>query len=193
MPSAFASILVFLRHLVVVAWIAAAAATAVYLPGLGSGEALELGGLLPEDSPAIEAGERSQELFPVPLTADTAVVERDPEGFSAEAQAAIVRRAVDVSTQEGAYASPSDPQHAGALPRLGGRRDDGGHAPLLPTDVSLPSKVDLAREYAAQSGSDHYAGVTGPGRRGWRSSRRSRTRSPGSSSGPSSRSRSSSA
>jgi RND superfamily putative drug exporter len=163
-PSAFASILVFLRHLVVVAWIAAAAATAVYLPGLGSGEALELGGLLPEDSPAIEAGERSQELFPVPLTADTAVVERDPEGLSAEAQAAIVRRAVDVSTQEGGIRF--------ALPILNtrelfpGSEEDGTTAVthlFFSTDVSLPSKVDLAREYAAQSGSDHYAGVTGPG------------------------------
>lgn len=164
MPSAFASIIVSLRHLVVVAWIAAAAATAVYLPGLGSGEALELGGLLPDDSPAIDAGERSQELFPVPLTADTAVVERDPEGLSAEAQAAIVRRAVDVSTQDGGIRF--------ALPILNtqelfpGSEEDGTTAVthlFFSTDVSLPSKVDLAREYAAQSESDHYAGVTGPG------------------------------
>ena len=93
--------MVRLRYLVVAAWIAAAAATTIYLPGLGSGEALELGGLLPEDSPAIDAGERSQRLFDVPLTADTAVVERDPNGFSAETQEAIVRRAVDATTQEG--------------------------------------------------------------------------------------------
>ena len=84
MPRVFASTVVWLRYVVVAAWIAAAAATTIYLPGLGSGEALELGGLLPEDSPAIDAGERSQQLFDVPLTADTAVVERDPNGFSAD-------------------------------------------------------------------------------------------------------------
>ena len=78
MPRVFASVVVWLRYLVVTLWIAAAAATAVYLPGLGSGEALELGGLIPDDSPAIQAGERSQQLFSVPLTADTAVVERAP-------------------------------------------------------------------------------------------------------------------
>jgi putative drug exporter of the RND superfamily len=166
-PSAFASVLVHLRHLVVVAWIAAAAATAVYLPGLGSGEALELGGLLPDDSPAIDAGERSQELFAVPLTADTAVVERNADGFSAAAQEAIVRRAVDVTTQE-----QGGDEIRFALPILNtrelfpGSEEDGTTAVthlFFPTDVSLPSKVELAREYAAQSEGEHYAGVTGPG------------------------------
>ena len=164
MPSTFASLLVRLRHLVVVAWIAAAVGTAVYLPGLGSGEALELGGLLPDDSPAIEAGERSQELFPVPLTADTAVVERNADGFSAAEQEAIVRRALDVSTQEGGIRF--------ALPILNtqelfpGSEEDGTTAVthlFFSPDVSLPSKVELAREYAAQSEGDYYAGVTGPG------------------------------
>ena len=88
MPRVFAATVVRLRYLVVAAWIAAAAATTVYLPGLGNGEPLELGGLIPDDSPAVEAGARSQELFAVPLIADTAVVERDPQGLSAEEQAA---------------------------------------------------------------------------------------------------------
>ncbi len=167
MPKAFAAVVVWLRYLVVAAWIAAAAATAVYLPGLGSGEPLELGGLLPEDSPAIEAGERSQQLFSVPLTADTAVVERNPEGFSGETQAAIVERAVDATTQEGA-----GDEIRFALPVLNtrelfpGSEEDGTTAVthlFFPPEVSLTNRVELAHEYADRGQEGHFAGVTGPG------------------------------
>ena len=167
MPKVFASVVVWLRYLVVTLWIAAAAATAVYLPGLGSGEALELGGLIPDDSPAIQAGERSQQLFSVPLTADTAVVERAAEGFSREEQEAIVQRAVDASSGEQAEDAVRF-----ALPILNtrelfpGSEEDGTtavtHLFFLP-DVSLTSRVDLAREYRDQAGDGNYAGVTGPG------------------------------
>ena len=167
MPKAFASVVVWLRYLVVAAWIAAAAATAIYLPGLGSGEPLELGGLLPEDSPAIDAGERSQELFTVPLTADTAVVERNPEGFSTETQAAIVKRAVDATTQEG-----TGDEIRFALPVLNtrelfpGSEEDGTTAVthlFFPPEVSLTNRVELAHEYADRGQEGHFAGVTGPG------------------------------
>ena len=167
MPKAFASVVVWLRYLVVAAWIAAAAATAIYLPGLGSGEPLELGGLLPEDSPAIDAGERSLQLFSVPLTADTAVVERNPEGFSAETQAAIVERAVDATTQEG-----TGDEIRFALPVLNtrelfpGSEEDGTTAVthlFFPPEVSLTNRVELAHEYADRGQEGHFAGVTGPG------------------------------
>jgi RND superfamily putative drug exporter len=166
-PKAFASVVVWLRYLVVAAWIAAAAAATIYLPGLGSGEALELGGLLPEDSPAIDAGERSQQLFTVPLTADTAVVERNPAGFSAETQEAIVRRAVDATTQEGV-----GDEIRFALPILNtrelfpGSKEDGTTAVthlFFPPEVSLTNRVELAHEYADRGEEEHFAGVTGPG------------------------------
>jgi putative drug exporter of the RND superfamily len=167
MPKVFASVVVRLRYLVVAAWIAAAVATAVYLPGLGSGEALELGGLLPEESPAIDAGERSQQLFTVPLTADTAVVERNPEGFSAETQQAIVQRAVDATTQEGV-----GDEIRFALPILNtrelfpGSEEDGTTAVthlFFPPEVSLTNRVELAHEYADRGEEEHFAGITGPG------------------------------
>jgi RND superfamily putative drug exporter len=166
-PKVFASIVVRLRYLVVAAWVAAAVAAAVYLPGLGSGEPLELGGLLPEHSPAIDAGERSQQLFSVPLTADTAVVERNPEGFSAETQQAIVQRAVDATTQEGV-----GDEIRFALPVLNtrelfpGSEEDGTTAVthlFFPPEVSLPSRITLAHEYAGRGEEEHFAGVTGPG------------------------------
>ncbi|MGH3042480.1 MAG: MMPL family transporter, partial [Gaiellaceae bacterium] len=167
MPGVFASVLVRLRHLLVAAWIAAAVAVTVYLPGLGAGEALELGGLIPDDSPAVAAAERSQQHFSVPLTADTAVVERDAEGLSAGVQRAIVERAVDASTQESA-----GDEILFALPILNtkkvfpGSEEDGTTAVthlFFPPDVSLTNKVELAGAYADGAAGDHYAGVTGPG------------------------------
>jgi putative drug exporter of the RND superfamily len=166
MRRAFAISVVRLRYLVVAAWIAAAVAATVYLPGLRSGEPLELGGLVPDDSPAIEAGARSQQLFSVPLTADTVVVERDQAGFSVEEQRAIVERAVDATTQE----RPGD-DILFALPVLNtkelfpGSEEDGTTAVthlFFSEDVSLTNKVELANGFAERA-DGHYAGVTGPG------------------------------
>jgi putative drug exporter of the RND superfamily len=165
--SAFATVVVRLRYLIVVAWIAAAVATTVYLPALGTGAPLELGGLIPDDSPAIQAGARSQELFSVPLTADTALVERDENGLPQDAQEAIVQRAVDATSQE----SGGD-EILFALPILNtekvfpGSEEDGTTAVthlFFPPSVSLTDKVDLAHAYADRAGDDHYVGVTGPG------------------------------
>ena len=93
----FARAVVGLRWAIVLAWIAAAAASALYLPTLGSGEPLPLGGLIPSDAPALRVGQRESELFRVPLTADTVVVQRDPKGLSREAQARALARALAVS------------------------------------------------------------------------------------------------
>jgi putative drug exporter of the RND superfamily len=165
-PRVFASVLVGLRHLVVAAWIAAAVVVASSMPGLGSGEALELGGLLPDDSPAIRAEKRSDEIFDVPLTADTAVVEREPRGFSRGEQEAIVRHAVDAIEQ-----GRNGDELRFALPILNtkkifpGSEEDGTTAVthlFFGPEVSLPSKVELAQGYAERAGQRHYAGVTGP-------------------------------
>ena len=157
---------------------------AVYLPGLGAGEPLELGGLIPDDSPA-DRGRRSasQQLFSVPLTADTAVVERDPAGFSAEEQEAIVRRAVDVTDAGGRgrrdpLRAP-DPEHARSS--FPGSEEDGTTAVthlFFPPDVSLTSKVDLARRIRGAAREGHYAGVTGPGPGPARAVRGDRERAP---------------
>ena len=144
---------------------------------------------------AIEAGARSQQLFSVPLTADTAVVERDAAGFSVEEQREIVERAVEVTTDE-----QGGDEILFALPILNtkelfpGSEEDGTTAVthlFFSADVSLTNKVELAHAYADRA-AGHYAGVTGPARLGSPSSRRSRTLFPTSSSAPCWRSRSSS-
>ena len=161
----FAWIVVRLRILVIAAWVAAAAVTTLYLPGLGGGAPLELGGLIPDESPAVETGARSAQLFSVPLTADTAVVERDPNGFSAEEQAAIVGRAVAAtarsSGEEIVFALPV----LNTLELLPSAKENGTTAVtylFFADDTSLPAKVTTAEHFAARAGGGHFVGVTGP-------------------------------
>ena len=93
----FAGVVVGLRFLVVAAWIAAALAVTWWLPGLGSGEPLPLGGLIPDNAESAQVAQRDAEIFGVPLTTDTLVVQRDANGLSAAAQARAVARAVAAS------------------------------------------------------------------------------------------------
>ena len=102
LAAAFARLVVGLRFLLLPAWIAAAVAATLGLPGLGGGEPLPLGGLVPRDSDALATGERAARLFSVPLTTDTVVVQRAPDGLSAEAQARAVERAIAATRQKAA-------------------------------------------------------------------------------------------
>ena len=164
----FARSVIGLRFLVVPAWIAAAASSALFLPGLGSGQPLALGGLVPKDAEALHVGQRVAELFRVPLTGDTVVVQRDPAGLSAEAQARVVARAIAASR------GPKDPDGITfALPitnTLGlfpGSRERGTTALtylFFGPRATLTDTVERANQYAAtidQPG-DALVGVTGP-------------------------------
>src|SRR5215211_1696162 len=101
---AFAGAVVGLRFLVVLAWIAAAFAVTWWLPGLGEGEPLPLGGLIPEDAPSAQVAQRDAEIFGVPLTTDTLVVQRNAQGLTPAAQARAVARSVGVTR------GPKDPE-----------------------------------------------------------------------------------
>jgi RND superfamily putative drug exporter len=90
----FATIVVRLRWLVVALWLVAAAAATLWLPSLQEAESASLSDLVPEDAEAVRTAERSNELFSVPVTAQTAVVQRDPGGLSEEAQSRVGERAV---------------------------------------------------------------------------------------------------
>ena len=83
-----AAVVVALRWLIIPAWIAAAVAAALYLPGLG-GEASDASGLVKTDSTAIAAEARSPELFGTPLLTEIALVQRAPHGLTADATARI--------------------------------------------------------------------------------------------------------
>jgi RND superfamily putative drug exporter len=173
LAAGFARLVVRLRFLVLPSWIAAALAATLALPGLGSGEPLALGGLVPRNSEAVETGERAAGLFSVPLTTDTVVVQRDPGGLSAEAQARAVERAVaatgdDAEGEEILLALPV----LNTLELLPSSREDGTTAVTylwFSPDSSLSAQVALADEYARQASEpeDGLVGVTGPAPARW--------------------------
>jgi len=164
----FARIVISLRFLLVPAWIAVAAASAVYLPGLGSGEPLELGGLVPKNAEAIRVEQRSAKLFQLPLTTDTVVVQRDPNGLSRDAQARTVELAVAAST---GTKDPSDLAFAlpitNALGLFPSSRERGTTAItylFFGPQATLAGRVEQADLYAGRLNrpDDALVGVTGP-------------------------------
>jgi putative drug exporter of the RND superfamily len=178
----FARLVVALRFLILPVWILVALG-ALTLPGLGSGSPPALGGLLPDESDAIEAGERSVELFSVPLTSDTVVVQRDPGGLSARAQSRAVERAVRVTREQGgggeiSFALPVL-NSLGVFPSSKERGTTAVTYLFFSPDTSLPDQVDLAHAYAggASEPEDALVGVTGRRRPASASSRSSSRRS----------------
>ena len=164
---AFAGAVVGLRFLVVLAWIAAALAVTWWLPGLGSGEPLPLGGLIPENAESAQIAQRDAEIFAVPLTTDTLVVQRDPEGLSPAAQARAVARALAVSRApkqaEGIQLALPIANTLGLFPSS---REHGTTAITylyFSSEASLSDRVSEAETYASQIPADDApVGVTGP-------------------------------
>lgn len=83
--------IVFLRFLIVPAWIAAAILVSTNMPSIFASEASELGSLLPRNSEAISVEEEAIETFGLPLLSRTLVVATEPGGFSVEQGAAAAR------------------------------------------------------------------------------------------------------
>lgn len=80
---------VWLRFLIVPAWIAATIMAVVHLPSAFEAEASELGNLLPRSSSALEVERKALKTFGLPLLSRTMVVARERGGFSpAQASAA---------------------------------------------------------------------------------------------------------
>ena len=90
----FAFVVVALRYPILLAWIAAAVAATLYLPGMAASGAI--GDLVPKGSPGLQAEYDATRLFGLPLTSQVDIVQRDPHGFAQQAQVRAVRRAVAV-------------------------------------------------------------------------------------------------
>ena len=163
----FAGAVVGLRFLVVPAWIVAALAVTWWLPGLGSGEPLPLGGLIPENAESAQVAQRDAQIFGVPLTTDTLVVQRKADGLSAAAQAKAVARAVAVSRApkqaEGIQLALPIANTLGLFPSS---REHGTTAITylyFGPEASLSDRVSEAEAYAGQIPADDApVGVTGP-------------------------------
>ncbi|HSB39828.1 MAG TPA: MMPL family transporter [Gaiellaceae bacterium] len=96
MSAAFAWLLVRLRLLVVPAWIAAAVLATVSLPAFTDRPASATGGLVPTSSGSLAVEKQGIEAFGSPLLSRVAVVQRDPNGLSLDAQKRALRRAVRI-------------------------------------------------------------------------------------------------
>jgi RND superfamily putative drug exporter len=166
LAQAFATIVVRLRWLVVAVWLAAAAAATLWLPSLQEAESASLADLVPEDAEAVRAAERSTELFSVPLTAQTAVVQRDPDGLGEEAQTRVAERAVTAREERGDRISFALPLVNTARVVPGSREDSTTAITFLffEPGTSIGEETRIARDWAAREAGrpeDALVGVTG--------------------------------
>jgi putative drug exporter of the RND superfamily len=165
---AWAYVVVGLRYLVVLGWIVAAAAATLFLPGISSSGAL--GNLLPHDSPALRAEYDATRLFGLPLVSQAVVVQRNPHGFSRQAQLHAARAAAALDQRHvqpvpGLAAAVPIANIAGQFP--GSRERDTTiltylyFRPGTSTSAQAAGAQAYARRYLSRA-PDHLAGVTGP-------------------------------
>ncbi len=85
--SGYATVVVKLRFLIVLGWIAATVAVSMWLPSLSQAQSDGIDGFVPPDLPAIDTEIRDIQAFGFPLISRTILVQRDPDGLSAFAPA----------------------------------------------------------------------------------------------------------
>ncbi len=85
--SGYATVVVKLRFLIVLGWIAAAVGASLWLPSLSQAQSDGIDGFVPPDLPAIDTEIREVQAFGFPLISRTVLVQRDPDGLSAFAPA----------------------------------------------------------------------------------------------------------
>jgi RND superfamily putative drug exporter len=93
--------IVFLRFLILSAWVAGAVLATAQLPSVFDSESGELGSLLPRSSAALEVERKAIDSFGLPLLSRTIVVARQPGGFSARQAAAASRYIVATDRRGG--------------------------------------------------------------------------------------------
>ena len=172
---AFTWAVIRLRYLVVAGWVAAAAVAFLHLPDLTQEAGGPLNLLAPSGSPALAVERRAFATFGNSILADTAVVQRAPEGLTPAAQARVYERARETDSKPGR-----------ALPGLIGAIPITNTLGLLPfsrersttavTYLFFSPSLDLAHRYALAHRfareyvgrpDDHLVGVTGPGPARW--------------------------
>lgn len=100
---------VWLRFLIVPAWIAATIMAVVHLPSAFEAEASELGNLLPRSSSALEVERKALKTFGLPLLSRTIVVAREPGGFPAAQASAAAHYIAAADRSEGPRAVKAVP------------------------------------------------------------------------------------
>jgi putative drug exporter of the RND superfamily len=164
----WAALVVAARYVILLAWIAAAVAATFYLAPLTP--ASGIGGLIPSGAPALQAEYDSARIFGLPLTAQVAVVQRNPHGFSLQEQQQAARQADAVDNGHGTgipglAAAVPVANTAGAFP---GSRERSTtiitflyFRPGTPIGTQAAGGQAFARRYVSAPAS-HLVGVTGP-------------------------------
>jgi putative drug exporter of the RND superfamily len=143
--------IVWLRFLIVAAWIAAAAMAVSHLPSAFEAEAGELGSLLPHSSEALEVEEQAIETFGLPLLSRTMVVARQPRGFSAAEVSAAARYVAAADRSRG-------PHSVKAVPLVDARRILGSGSTGTTIVAYLYLDPDLSEEESQESAERFAAG-----------------------------------
>jgi putative drug exporter of the RND superfamily len=156
-----------LRFLIVLLWVGGALAATLLLPSLSESGDASLGGVIAEDSESITARARSAELFRLPILSEIAVVQRDANGLSEEAQQHVFERAAAVFEQGG----ESDPVFAIPISNTArlfpGSRENSTTAVtylFFSPELSIGDQRALAEDWAQRNiarPDDHLVGVTG--------------------------------
>jgi len=166
--SAAAWLLMRLRLLVVPAWIACAVLATMHLPAFTDRPASATGGLVPTNSSSLKVERQGIAAFGTPLLSRVAVVQRDPNGLSLDAQKRTLERAVrldrgqDEAMHSVAFALPI----SNAERLFPSSREQGTTAITYlyfrPT-VSVGAQLALAHTYEQRirSAGDPVTGVTG--------------------------------
>jgi RND superfamily putative drug exporter len=151
----YAAVVVALRHVIPLAWIAAAVAATITLPGLADTRAAPIDDLAAKGGSAAHARELATRAFGFPLVTDTLVVQRDPRGLSEDARRRQIAAARAV--QEHRY-----PAIRAAIPVPNGARPTAAVTYLLfPDDASVDDRTAAAERYARGPLGGARAGVVG--------------------------------
>ena len=166
---ALAWTVVTFRHAVVAGWIAAAVAATLWLPQLQQSQGGALSDVVAKGSEAVKVEARSAQLFGAPITPDTMVVQRDPNGLSADEQKRVVARAIKID----AHGYPDLLSIAGAVPiinTLGLVPSSREHSTTAITYLYFPARYgfetrdELAHTFAGHIPEEEgLVGVTGAG------------------------------
>ena len=162
----FAAVVVFLRFLIPLAWVAAAVAVTLALPELGAEGSAPIGDIVPEDSQAAQAAQAATDEFGFPLATDTAVVQQDQAGLSrAELQRQL---GAALATTRGRGPAPGELRAAVPINNSpSGRWGSAEQATTALTYLAFEqglggaTRTDLAEQYANAALGGESGGVVG--------------------------------
>src|SRR5947199_6451724 len=143
---------VWLRFLIVPAWIAATVLAMTHLPSAFEAEAGELDSLLPHSSRALEVERKALKTFGLPLLSRTMVVAREPGGFSSGQASAAADYIAAADRRAGPRAVKAVP-----LTDASGMLGDGGAATTLVAYLYLDPA--LSEDESQQSAERFAAGL----------------------------------